>query len=508
MSALATAVTHYLFEAKPLWSGQIGVPGVTDASVTTIPLQAATDLTNGNAYIVRINRVSSSGAKNLTSLTEVAIGVLNGTNLINCIRGVEGTAQGFNAGTVVEILNTATHWNKLLEFLGIEHGPDGKHTTGLVTTLKATQAEVAAGTVDNKIVTPLAAAIYGNNSMSRQAIINGNFDVWQRGTSVALADVTNTFLADRWKEYANKDGGTLPTLTRTREILTSGDILNSFYYSRLTTNGAGTSLGANSYHWYRQLIENGVRFLCGLNKKVTMSFWARSSIANKKIGVYLNCSYGTGGSPSSAELIYGTNWTLTSTWTKYTYTFTTNTLVGKTFGTDNNDVIEMIFQDMWGTNRAIRVGAGTTAETFVGSGTIDIAQVQLCAGDVALPFQPKSFEEELRACQRYYQQSYAIGTAPGTATTTNQYIWKTSFTSNFHQTFPTSFIVRMRTAPTGKIYSPATGAIDKMRQVGGTPADVAASLGVTDQVYTGNVSNVSIPADYLMAFHWTAESEL
>jgi hypothetical protein len=56
---------------------------------------------------------------------------------------------------------------------------------------------------------------------------------------------------------------------------------------------------------------------------------------------------------------------------------------------------------MWGTDYAVRVANGTTAETYVGSGTIDIAQVQLCAGDVALPFMPKSVDDEERECKRY-----------------------------------------------------------------------------------------------------------
>jgi hypothetical protein len=226
--------------------------------------------------------------------------------------------------------------------------------------------------------------------------------VWQRGTSVALTDVTVIFQADRWNDYVARDGGTLPTLTRSRQLLASGDISNAFYYSRLTTNGAGTSLGVNSLHRYAQNIENGTRLLCGLNKKVTVSFWARSSIANKRIVPNIYQQYGTGGSPSTAELILGTPITLTSTWTKYTATFTTNTLVGKTFGTDNNDFIQFNIYTMWGTTIGnTNVQNGITAETFVGAGTIDIAQVQLCAGDVALPFQPKSYEEELRACQRY-----------------------------------------------------------------------------------------------------------
>lgn len=158
MAAKATEVTHFLFESKPLWSGRIGAAGVSDAVVTTIPLESATNLTNGNAYVFRMGRVDANGVKRDQNLTEVSIGKLSGTNFINCVRGSEGTAQEFAAGVVVEVLFTSTHWDKLIEFLGVEHGPTGIHTSALVTTLKATGAEVNTGTEDAKIVTPKAIA--------------------------------------------------------------------------------------------------------------------------------------------------------------------------------------------------------------------------------------------------------------------------------------------------------------------------------------------------------------
>jgi len=234
--------------------------------------------------------------------------------------------------------------------------------------------------------------------------MNGNFDVWQRGTSVALADLTLAIQADRWQTYIDKNGGTLPTLTISRQLLTSGDIPNAFYFHRLTTNGAGTSLGVSSNHNFYQRIENGVRNICGLNKKVTVSFWAKSDITNKRICPILAQVYGTGGSPSAQENIKGTPITLTSSWVKYTTTFTTNTLVGKTFGTNGDDYLQLNIPVMWGTTHGnTYIQTSVSAETYIGPGNIDIAQVQLCSGDVALPFQPKSFEEELRACQRYYE---------------------------------------------------------------------------------------------------------
>jgi len=132
-----------------------------------------------------------------------------------------------------------------------------------------------------------------NNSLARQAIINGNFDVWQRGTSFTNP-LSNTYNLDRVSYYGTADGGTDPTIVVSQQPLTSGEITKSFYFLRMNVNGAGSSYGVNSTHHIRTFIENGTRFLAGLGKKVTISFYARSSIANKKIFIHLNQQYGTG----------------------------------------------------------------------------------------------------------------------------------------------------------------------------------------------------------------------
>jgi hypothetical protein len=310
----------------------------------------------------------------------------------------EDTDNGTNKITV--IAPSAIASDKTLTLPDATDTLVGKATTDTLTNKTLSTSVAIDANADPNIT------YYG---MARQAIINGNFDVWQRGTSMALADVTQAFLADRWLDYVDKNGGTLPTLTRSQQLLTTGDIPGAKYFTRLATNGAGTSLGVSSRGEMAQRIENGASNLCGDGKKITVSFWARSSIANKRICPTMYQYYGTGGSPSSNEIILGTPITLTSSWVKYTATFTTNTLAGKTFGTDGNDFISMRLHYMWGTTYGnSEVQAGVTAETFVGAGNIDIAQVQLCAGDVALPFQPKSYEEELRACLRYGNPGYGV----------------------------------------------------------------------------------------------------
>lgn len=250
------------------------------------------------------------------------------------------------------------------------------------------------------------------HALARQAIINGNFDIWQRATSMTNP-VSNSIAADRWRlSFANS--GTLPTtIIHSRQALTPGDIPNSFYHYRIAPNGAGSGFATGNFYNIQQPIEHGVRFLAGAGKKVTISFYAKSDIAGKKLGIGLQQEYGTGGSPSGNDVLTGQVVTLTNAWVKYTATINLSTLVGKTFGTNDDDVLRLFFFLMWGATIGSSYLSGAAAETFGGSGNIDIAQVQVCAGDTALTFQPMSYEEQLRKCYRYYEVG-SIGSNSGT----------------------------------------------------------------------------------------------
>ncbi|SCW87036.1 hypothetical protein SAMN04487970_10856 [Paenibacillus tianmuensis] len=283
-------------------------------------------------------------------------------------------------------------------------------------------------------------AVIPLSNMARQAIINGNFDVWQRGTT--FTNPANLqYTADRYMWASVPDGGTNPILVHSRLTLASGEIPNSYFGYRINSNGSGSSYGASSLHWFSQPIEFGTRYLCGNGKKVTVSLWARSDIPGKKLGFWLRQTYGTGGAVSASEVINGASWTLGSVWAKYSFTFSTNTLASKVFSSVNNDMLEVAIAYQWGTAFASRVGT-STPETFVGAGNIDIAQVQLCAGDVALPFQPRSFAEELQLCQRYYERYDGVA-----ASTRLNLPAAVAYDSN---TFRTSMLFRVpkRVAPT------------------------------------------------------------
>lgn len=268
------------------------------------------------------------------------------------------------------------------------------------------------------------------SNMARQALINGNFDVWQKETS--FTNPSNAiYMEDRWRSGVSLTGIPPTTITHSQLKLAPGDIPSAVCGHRITTSGAGSGYGSLDIYDLRQRIEHGTLLLAG--KKVTLSFWARSNISGKRIGCYLLQDYGSGGSPSATEDIAGLNWTLSSSWQKFTYTFDTNMITSKTFGTNNNDALTVVLSVLWGSDRAPRVGAAD-AETFRGAGYVDIAQIQLCVGENALPFQPKNSREEESDCLRFRWQSWMdsqlsslYGSITGYAVSENALVFNTRF---------------------------------------------------------------------------------
>lgn len=150
---MAAANTDKLKKLARKWVGQVGAGGVSDETVTTVPLASATNLPTDTAVIATIDRVNSTGVAT-PALEESVIGVVSGTDLVSCVRGSEGTAQAHAAGAVVEILVTAKGYNDIIDAFLVGHGQDGTHASS-ITTLTGTQ------TLTNKtLTTPIVASFY------------------------------------------------------------------------------------------------------------------------------------------------------------------------------------------------------------------------------------------------------------------------------------------------------------------------------------------------------------
>jgi hypothetical protein len=241
---------------------------------------------------------------------------------------------------------------------------------GLASSSKATQAEVATGTDDAKYTTPLAVQPYANQSLYRQAIINGNFDVWQRGTSFTIS--TPVYTADRWRAVFDS--------SFVNQQIEDG--VNILRFGRQNGNSSTNGIGV------AQVIETAnAKYL--RSKSVTLSFNIRkgAGFSAANISARIATSATVDAAPSATNDLAGQT-TFELDITDLTTSFQKKTLTATLPSTCNTAIVRFHY-----------LPTGTADATDY----VEITQVQLCAGSVALPFQPKSFAEELRDCQRYYQ---------------------------------------------------------------------------------------------------------
>lgn len=109
------------------------------------------DITDGEAVLLFIDRVNSSGVKT-PGFKEVIIGIKNGVTISSTVRGVEGSGQAHSIGAVVEIILAATMWNRLIEGILAEHEQDGTHSAGAIDAITEIASGLKTG-IDTKLVT-------------------------------------------------------------------------------------------------------------------------------------------------------------------------------------------------------------------------------------------------------------------------------------------------------------------------------------------------------------------
>jgi hypothetical protein len=236
----------------------------------------------------------------------------------------------------------------------------------------------------------------------KNKIINGDFGVWQRGTSFSMSSTLYT--ADRWVDVA---ATAFPTGTVSRQTFTPGTApaagYESSFFARLNITAANGCTNLD----YNQKIED-VRTFAG--QTVTVSFWAKADAAST-MGVYFEQNFGSGGSGSVFSSLNTIS--LTTAWVRYSTTFTLGSLSGKTIGTSNFLMLGLRMPTSAG---VVRVG------------TYDYWGVQVESGSAATAFQTATgtIQGELAACQRYYyrvtgSQNYnRIGFGSGVSSTAAQ----------------------------------------------------------------------------------------
>jgi hypothetical protein len=234
----------------------------------------------------------------------------------------------------------------------------------------------------------------------KNALINGGFDIWQRGTSFTPTASIWTYTADRWSVYPI---GASVTISRSTSLPTGA---TSQYSALITGNTSVTTLDFNQY-----LEQSIVYAYLG---KVTYSAWIYNNTGSAITPVIY------WGTPNSANqtlgvgITYQANDTLQScangAWTKVSATRDISVLTNITNG---------LYVDL-------EFASGTFNSN---TKSVNIAQAQLELGSVATAFSRAAgtLQGELAACQRYYWRStpggaYSAYGNGGTISTTGAYI--------------------------------------------------------------------------------------
>ena len=201
------------------------------------------------------------------------------------------------------------------------------------------------------------------NTMGKNRIINGAMEIWQRGTSLTSSSNQAYGFADRW----------MTNIAGTATWSQSADVPSSGFKYSLSV--AGTSA---TYAGIVQRIEsNNCSDLSG--QSVTVSFWAKQSVGSSGIAMALHHA-NSADAFGSVTSIGSTTFTLTSSWAKYSYTFT-----------------NLPSGSLNGLQLTIYVNAASATDTILYTG------VQLEIGSVATEFERRPYGMELQLCQRYYQ---------------------------------------------------------------------------------------------------------
>ena len=262
-------------------------------------------------------------------------------------------------------------------------------TTPTISTVNA-KGDLLVGTADNTVdrlavgsngetlvadsSTSTGLRYQGNYAAGKNKIINGDFGIWQRGTS--FTNPNDIYVTDRW--IVNVDIA-VPTWSVTQQTFTPGAAPVAGYEGRFFLRAAVTAIGASTAQYISQRIED-VRTYAG--ETVTVSFYAKFDTARTLTLLYQQ-NFGSGGSATVTGTISSTV-SVTNAFARYSVTFAVPSLSGKTIGTGSSLII--LFK--------------TPAANY----TLDLWGVQLEASNTATAFQTATgtIQGELAACQRYY----------------------------------------------------------------------------------------------------------
>jgi len=269
------------------------------------------------------------------------------------------------------------------------------------------------------------------------------------GTAVTGLTGTAYSTADRWGMNCSSLGTW--TQTTIADAPTGSGFVNSFKMACTTANA---SPAAGAFCFVSQKIEaqnlQALRKGTASAQTMNLSFWVKSF----QTGTYVVEFYDAVNTRSFSKA-----YTVT---TSNTWQYVSMLVPADTTGTMTNSNVSGIEINFW-------LGAGTTytsgtlptawgavtnanraaGQTNVASSTSNAWQItgtQLTVGSIATPFEFKSFADDLRECQRYYEKTYDIGTSVGSVVNAGSFVSSQSTESSGTVNYTITFKVQKRTA--------------------------------------------------------------
>ena len=363
---------------------------------------------------------------------------------------------------------------------------------------------------------PVELAVEGGKPTGIQnPIINGNMEVWQRGTTFAAA-ANNQFGADRFA--VERAGEMVFTINRSTDVPTvaqAGVLFNYSFEIDITT--ADASVTADQYTLIRHRIE-GYNWRHFAQRQITISFWVRST----KTGTYSLGVRSAGGTIN----FYVTTYTISAsdTWEFKTiiipaspstgsWDYTTGiglalywAVAGGTGGTNDTSTLNTwsTGNGLWSTTQVN--GVDNTANFFRLTG------VKMELGSVATPIQFRSFQDELALCKRYYQKSFLYATTPAqnVGANTGYTVAQSTATGATTALLPVYLPVQLRTSSiSSTLYNPLA-ANAQIRNFTDS-ADFTSSTTTVNSEQSFIISgtgNAGLAVGEQYGVHWTADAEL
>ena len=355
-----------------------------------------------------LNTAFNAATINAQTGSSYTFGTADAGELVTLSNASGGTATipanstwGAATGTIVSVMNVGTAGSFTI-------------SGGTAVTVNAVNNDPILAPLESAILVKLATNTWHmvkaseNQSVSdgQNLLYNGAMQVAQRGTSTASITTSGYYTADRWNLAVVSQGTWTNSIEN--DAPTGSGLRKSF---KVLCTTADAAPAASDLVLVAQLLEGQdlqrVAKGTASAQQLTLSFWVKANVT----GTYI-CDLIDADNSRQVSASYSVS--ASATWEKKSITFPADTTGA--FDNDNalslrvrwwlgagTDYTSGTLATSWASTVNANAAVGQTNVAAATNNYWQITGVQLEVGPVASSFEFKSFGQELRECQRYYQ---------------------------------------------------------------------------------------------------------